>query len=361
MKRSLRSCITWPLQKNQIEFNRKQAALKENEQSIKQINKEYQEGRQTWFAALNEFSNLPDEEFFGDMTGLIEPPAVSGRIINSSEAYWDLLPHERTYVPRWYNGVRRGLVSPVKYQGHCRSCVVFATISSIETCFKKIRRQHIDLSEQHFIECAYDHPGVHGCEGAYENAYLTWAIENDISAVSERWFPYESKRIGQCPGNLKPFNPNFRITDHKVIENCDEELMKKLVYKHGSVIAKFDISQMRHYRGGVFSGCRPNRFNNHAGSVVGYGRERGKDYWLLKNSWGTAWGSGGYIKIERGKGMCGINKTVIVVKCADTRPAKPSRRPRFDKRQCRYNCRKKKPYPYYMYCIKKCNRRHAKL
>ena len=42
---------------------------------------------------------------------------------------------------------------------------------------------------------------------------------------------------------------------------------------------------------------------------LGYGvdHETGQAYWLVKNSWSTSWGDGGYLKMARNQGnMCGV-------------------------------------------------------
>ena len=33
---------------------------------------------------------------------------------------------------------------------------------------------------------------------------------------------------------------------------------------------------------------------DHAVTAIGYGTDNGKNYWLIRNSWGTDWGEGGY-------------------------------------------------------------------
>ena len=46
---------------------------------------------------------------------------------------------------------------------------------------------------------------------------------------------------------------------------------------------------------------------DHAVLLVGYGTQKGIDYWKVKNSWSSSWGENGYVLIERSnENVCGV-------------------------------------------------------
>lgn len=49
----------------------------------------------------------------------------------------------------------------------------------------------------------------------------------------------------------------------------------------------------------------------HAIAIVGWGEEKGKKYWIIRNSWGPQWGRNGYFYMARGTNTCKIEENVI--------------------------------------------------
>ena len=47
---------------------------------------------------------------------------------------------------------------------------------------------------------------------------------------------------------------------------------------------------------------------DHAITAVGWGSASGKDYFIVRNSWGASWGESGYIRLAAtgGAGVCGV-------------------------------------------------------
>ncbi|KAG7501213.1 cathepsin L1-like, partial [Solea senegalensis] len=95
-----------------------------------------------------------------------------------------------------------------------------------------------------------------------------------------------------------------------ILPQGDERTLQAAVASVGPVAVAVNamLPSFHLYRGGLYnaSGCNP-RFINHAVLLVGYGTDRGQEYWLIKNSWGTAWGEEGFIRLAKNKNnLCGI-------------------------------------------------------
>lgn len=224
---------------------------------------------------------------------------------------------------------------PVKNQNPCGCCWAFAAIAPIEysNCVAN-GNTYTQLSEQHLVDCD---PFSNGCNGGDPySAYfwIRWFNNGVVNTASS--YPFTAKG-GVCNSQsakqgatLQSFMPIIPYS------NTTVSAMQDALINHGVLSACFLVSGTNpksidpvtgrplflNYGGGVFtdpgcveeiqkSGIIPT--GNHCASIVGWGTLNGMDYWILRNQWGTSWGLGGYMYIQRGTNMCGIESMVSYV------------------------------------------------
>jgi cathepsin B len=55
------------------------------------------------------------------------------------------------------------------------------------------------------------------------------------------------------------------------------------------------------YQSGIYKYTRGGFLGGHAVKIVGWGQEKGVNYWIAANSWGPNWGENGFFKIKEGE------------------------------------------------------------
>lgn len=99
------------------------------------------------------------------------------------------------------------------------------------------------------------------------------------------------------------FGEDYAAKTHKI---------KAEIFARGPVATTINASPLRDYAGGVLDDDAASSQTNHIVSITGFGKdpETGKDYWIIRNSWGEYWGEMGFGKIAAGKNMLGIEDHV---------------------------------------------------
>ena len=228
-----------------VEKERRNKTLKENQQKVLDHNIAWLARDRTWMAATNEFSDIADEDFIVSNTGLLDDSVLDSKLNEESERFFNAYRYSRQEVPTYYNSTSKGLVSPIRKQGGCGSCVAFSTMALVETCFKKIVGKFGDYSEQHLLDCADSSDGTDTdrCKGTGAFHYIKWLNTTRPKLASEADYPYQAK-VGTCRGDHKEFNQGAEVSRVRIDSNGDEETLKKLVVDYGAVLTtiKFPAS-----------------------------------------------------------------------------------------------------------------------
>jgi len=144
--------------------------------------------------------------------------------------------------------------------------------------------------------------GTGGCGGGTPDLAYDALIAAGGGLASEWTYPYISGG-GVSGGECKFKGAGVAsITDYAFLPSNDQEAVMEALAFSGPLAVNVDASAWHSYQGGVFTGCSHDDVEiDHVVELVGYGTDAdsGLAYWLVRNSWGSAWGENGYIRILR--------------------------------------------------------------
>lgn len=185
-------------------------------------------------------------------------------------------------------------LSDIRDQGACGACVAFATVASLEARIR-INREDPDLavalSEADLFFCG-------GCD-----CRTGWNFE---PALDRCEYPGVGRGADfvYTPSNqpCQSSAPIARAPSYKKLSSLNAR--REALAFGGPVIGGMRVFEdFGYYAGGVYKHVAGEFQGLHAVCVVGY--DDHAQCWIVRNSWGRAWGEDGYVRI--GYGECGLD------------------------------------------------------
>ncbi|XP_044755986.1 cathepsin L-like [Coccinella septempunctata] len=289
---------------SQTEEKYRMKIFMDNAHKVAKHNKLYALGLVTYKLGINKYADLLHHEFVHIMNGFNSSKTLL--LGDTSEQAIKFIPPANVKLPENVDWRDQGAVTAVKDQGHCGSCWSFSATGALEGQHFRKTGKLVSLSEQNLIDCSGRY-GNNGCNGGLMDNAFRYIKENK-GIDTEAAYPYRAEDE-KCHYNPKKVGATDKgFVD---IESGAEDQLKAAIATVGPVSVAIDASHesFQLYAGGVYyePECSSEELD-HGVLAVGYGTDdKGQDYWLIKNSWGSSWGDEGFIKMARNKdNNCGV-------------------------------------------------------
>ncbi len=186
-------------------------------------------------------------------------------------------------------------LNAIRNQGDCGTCWAFAAMGAIESAILKAGVDQVDLSENH-LKNTYGHD-PEPCDGGDQDIVLGYLarLSGPVLESDDPYFDYDNR--------ISPGGPvAYCVRDAMYLDTTEE--IKGALMTYGAVVtamyiddAYFDEGRDTYYYNG------PETYANHDVAIVGWDDTkltgaRNPGAWLVRNSYGTNWGMGGYLWIS---------------------------------------------------------------
>jgi cathepsin F len=190
----------------------------------------------------------------------------------------------------WRN---QSAITPVKDQGQCGSCWAFSATEATESfAFLSKKFSLLQLSPQQVTACTYNY---NGCNGGWPYDGYNNAIIARKGLDLESDYPYDIPDAGKCkfgPTGVAD-KPAANIVSYK---SPAKGQLANVLASTGPPSICVAAESWQTYTGGILKVCTGSV--DHCVQAVGYSTSGSESYWIVRNSWGAAWGEQGYIYLD---------------------------------------------------------------
>jgi len=219
---------------------------------------------------------------------------------------------------------------------YCGSCWAHGSISALADRIKIARKAawpDINLSIQFLLNCQMggtcnggDHLATYKAIDEYGSIPYDDCMVYQACSADSKEEACKNKKDFECTpvnicrtcdtftshgGTCSPIIEYPHATILRYGSVRDSTNMMAEIYNNGPIACGINAEEIVEYTGGVLNVPNKLKMINHIISVVGWGydTELNKQYWIIRNSWGSYWGELGFMRLVLGENQLGIEKT----------------------------------------------------
>lgn len=202
-------------------------------------------------------------------------------------------------IPSSFNWADYGVLTPIKSQKHCGSCVTFGTIGSSEAAYHlQLGKPLTNFSEQDVVNC-FANFGRGGCAGSWPDEVLEFIMVRGLEKSEFGSGPQSdyAGKVMNCNAERSSPVPEM-IRDYcSFVSLANDQMLMSLIYDFGPMIvpiSNYDNTIHSLKNSTYKTGCGTTK-RGHVMLAVGWTEE----YFIFKNSWTSTWGNNGFLHLAR--------------------------------------------------------------